>query len=132
MSAEIDGYRLAYKQIYKLVETMEERVTKKKTKVGKAYFICKGFPVYSEDDILEIYRADYLKGFEYNRYRDKLEKLQKEKGVKSKEEYAFEALKNVCSSLMSEIHEMEFEALPQEEQTRLLEERNIMAGLEVR
>lgn len=132
VSAKIDGYRLAYKQICKLKDVMEERVEKKKSKVGKAYFVCKGFPIYSEDDLLEMYHTDYLKEFEYNRYRTKLEDLQKSKDTKSKEEYALSILKGVCLSIMTEIKDMEFEALSVEEQTRLLEERNIRAGLKVR
>lgn len=131
MSAEIDGYRIAYNQVYKLKEKIKDKVEKKRLKKGKAYFICKGFPIYTEKDLLDVYQSDYLHGYEYDRYKDKLETLQKTKNKKTKDEYALEALNNICELLMNEIKEMEFEALPQEEQRKLLEERNLKAGLEV-
>jgi len=92
MKTAIEGYRLAYKQVYKLKEAMQERVEKKKRKVGKAYFICKGFSVYNEKDLLDIYQSGYLQSYEYDKYLNKLEKLQKaeKEGVKRKEEYALE------------------------------------------
>lgn len=115
----------------KLRTKANEKVAKEKEKNSKKYIRFKGYDCYTHQDIDDVYYGDECTLGESEKAHDKLDALLKiDANGKTVTEVYVKNISNIICNLKEEIEDVKFHALPPEEQTRILEERNKDEGLD--
>lgn len=119
---EIKGYEMLIKKLEKEIQFFNQQAQKKREKLSKKTMRFKGQDVDSAKMLREMYEAGCCTLAEY----EKAEERFKKSGIcpdELSEEVAEKVLIDFKRKLKREIKEMEFDALPLEEQNRILEKR---------
>lgn len=86
---ELEGINIVYKKLEAEKNKLEEKIEKKKEKLGKAKFILKGEKIHNRHDIEEMFECDVINSKQREEALDKLERLESG-NEKTKEDVALE------------------------------------------
>lgn len=125
-----EAYKLAMTTLKKQIDLLQAKAEKKaekvKEKAGRKYIRFKGQEVHNMEELFDMYQADMCTSSEYDKAREKLEKQLAgvvESVGENVEEEAVQILKGIYQNLASELREMEFEAMSEDEQIKYWEDR---------
>lgn len=125
-----EAYKLAMTMLKKQIDSLKAKAEKKnekaKEKAGRKFIKFKGEEIHNMEELFDMYQADMCTRREYDKARERLEKqlagVQESVGGNT-EEVAIQILKNIYQNLASELKELEFEAMSEDEQKKYWEDR---------
>lgn len=121
---ELKANEQLLKELKKLKKKFQDKKEKEKEKQSKKYIVFKGEEFHTKEELFDFYSADGCTSAELEKAEKKLDKqLGQNWTGKTQIDYTLDILSNFISDVLNEIKQGEFENLPMEEQTKILEER---------
>lgn len=120
MSKELESLEIVRNEISKIREKYKLKADKERTKVNEVYVLVQGEKCYTEKDINDWYRSDYISEKQCDKYIEKLTKKLEQAGQTdyyTKSERVYQILNNTVENLTTEI--LEIKTKQEREQKRL-------------
>lgn len=120
MSTELESLEIVRNEISNIREKYKLKADKERTKVNEVYVLVQGEKCYTEKDINDWYRSDYISEKQCDKYIEKLTKKLEQAGQTdyyTKSERVYQILNNTVENLTTEI--LEIKTKQEREQKRL-------------